>query len=135
MAIIFDTGKARFDSTTVPAMAFSVVSSLHNQTQTANEYLLIRSFVVTQNDILAALRAASETEYTVPHRGSGKTRLEGWKLLQSGNPMEGIPKGIQGSLFNDRNDLAVAGERLANNLLSLPEADLAAYIKSLSGTE
>lgn len=111
------------------------MSTLRNPAQTANEYLLIKSFVLTQNDILAALEKATGTKWTVVHRDSVETRQQGWKLIESGNPQEGIPKVIQGSLFNDKTDVVVAEKRLVNGLLNLPDIDLGEYVKALVGTQ
>lgn len=107
------------------------MSVLRNPVQTANEYLKIRSFVVTQNDILASLEKTTGTKWKVVHCDSEETRLQGWELVESGKPQEGIPKVIQGSLFNDKNDIVMAKEQLVNGLLSLPEVDLGEYVKTL----
>lgn len=112
-------------------MAMSVVSVLRNPMQTANQYLLIGSFTVMQRDILAALEEVTGSKWTVSYCDSEDTRQTGWKLVQAGNPQEGIPKVIQGSLFNDNNDLAIDKERFANVLLNLPEVDMGEYVKSL----
>ena len=135
MATIYDIGKARFDSTTLPVTALSVVSTLCNLTRTANEYLLTRSFVLTQSDILVALEKATGTKWTVAYRDSEETRWQGWKLVESGNPQEGIPKVVQGSLFNDKTDVVVAEERLVNDLLNLPRVDLGEYAKTSVATQ
>ena len=117
-------------STTLPVMAQSMISVLQNPTRTASQYLLIGSFVVTQNDILAALEEATASKCIVSHCDSEETRQICWKLVQAGSPQEGIPKVIQGSLFSDKNDITIDKERFANSL-NLSEVDLRGYIKSL----
>ena len=86
---------------------------------------------MTQNDVLAALEDATGSKWNVNYRNSEETRLEGWNLVQGGNARVGIPKIIQGALFNDKNDVAVGKSSLANSLLSLPEGSLREYVKSL----
>lgn len=88
-------------------MAQSIVSVLQNPTQTANQYLLIGRFVATRNDILAVLEDATASKWTVSHCDSEETRQIGWKLVQAGNPQEGISKAIQGSLLSDKNDITI----------------------------
>jgi hypothetical protein len=109
----------------------SVVSVLRDLDQTANEYLLIGSFIVTQNDILAALENATGAKWTIVHRDSEETRQHGWKLFESGSPQEGIPKIVQGSLFSDETNIVMPREQLVNGLLNLPNVELSEYIKDL----
>ncbi|KAL7953235.1 hypothetical protein V8C34DRAFT_321410 [Trichoderma compactum] len=54
-ATIFDTGEVCFDSTTIPTIVRSVVSVLQRPADSANKYLLIRTFIVSQLEILIAL--------------------------------------------------------------------------------
>ena len=112
-------------------MAQSVVSILLSPDQTANQYLLIRSFVVTQNDVLAALESATGTKWKVIQMNADEVRQQGWKLVETGKPQDGIPKVVQGSLFNDQTDFVAVKEQLANGLLSLPHVDLNEYVMSL----
>lgn len=87
--------------------------------------------MVTPTDILEALENATGARWRVVYRDSEETRQEGWRLIRSGNPRDGIPKVIQGSLFNDKNDATVSEKLLANSLLGLPKVDLEAYINGL----
>ena len=61
-------------STTLPVMAQSMISVLQNPTRTASQYILIGSFVVTQNDIPAALEEATASKCTVSHCDSEESR-------------------------------------------------------------
>lgn len=122
---------ARFDASTLPFMAKAVVSVLQKPLETVNKYLLIRSFVITPIDVLNALEDISGSKWKVTHLESKKTLKEGWKLLEDGKPEAGIPKIVQGALFNDKTRATVSPDRLSNRLLELPNMDLREYIRSL----
>ncbi|KAF4472612.1 hypothetical protein FALBO_479 [Fusarium albosuccineum] len=130
-ATIFDSGKARFDSTVLPKVASAVISILKNPDITANRYLVVRNFVVSQNEILAAVEDATGTKWTRTYLDSNVTKKKGWELLQSGNPVAGIPKIIQGSLFYGDTDVATPADQLDNRLLGVAELELQEYIKRL----
>ncbi|KAF4994748.1 hypothetical protein FDECE_13021 [Fusarium decemcellulare] len=128
-ATIFDSGKVRFDSAVLPEVASAVVSILKNPDITASRYLVVRNFVVSQNEILAALEDATGNNWNRTYVDSNETKKKGWELLQSGQPAAGIPKIIQGSLFHDDNDVATPADQLDNRLLGMAELDLREYIK------
>lgn len=87
--------------------------------------------MLTPRDLLAALENATGVKWTVNRRDSEETRQRGWKLIQDGKPHEGIPKVVQGSLFNDKTDFVVPEDQLSNKVLNLPETDLEEYVKRL----
>lgn len=130
-ATIFDTGEARFDSTTIPTMAQSVVSVLQRPADSANQYLSIRSFIVSQSEILAALKDITQSKWSVSYVDAENLRQEGWRLLAGGNPKQGIQSIIRGALFQGQRDISVSQDVLANTQLGLPTADLRDYLESM----
>ncbi|KAL7896290.1 hypothetical protein HDV63DRAFT_413289 [Trichoderma sp. SZMC 28014] len=130
-ATIFDTGEARFDSTTIPNMAQSVVSVLQRPADSANEYLVIRSFVVSQSEILAALEDITRSKWRVSYVDAENLRQEGWRLLAGGNPRQGIQSIVRGSLFQGQKDISVSQDTLSTIQLGLPTTDLRDYLESL----
>ncbi|KAM0265398.1 hypothetical protein ACHAQJ_000240 [Trichoderma viride] len=130
-ATIFDTGEARFDSTTIPAMAQSVVSVLQRPADSANQYLLIRSFVVSQSEILAVLEDITQSKWLVSYVNAENLRQEGWRLLAGGNPKQGIESIIRGALFQGQKDISVYQDDLANTQLGLPTTNLRDYLESM----
>ncbi|KAK1240045.1 hypothetical protein MKX08_007487, partial [Trichoderma sp. CBMAI-0020] len=113
-ATIFDTGEAHFGSTPIPTMVQSVASVLQRPADSANQYLSIRSFVVSQSEILAALEGIARSKWSVSYVDAGDIRLEGWRLLAGGNPKQGIESIIRGALFQGQRDNSVSQDALAN---------------------
>lgn len=130
-ATIFDTGEARFDSTTIPAMTRSVVSVLQKPADSANKYLLIRSFTVSQSEILAALEDITQSKWSVSYVNAENLRQEGWKMLAGGNPKEGIENIVRGALFQGKKDISVSQDVLANTQLGIQTTNLRDYLESM----
>ncbi|KAM0520733.1 hypothetical protein ACHAPE_003131 [Trichoderma viride] len=128
-AAIFDTGTARFDSTTIPTMAQSVVSVLQKPADSTNQYLSIRSLIVSQSEILAALEDITQSKWSVSYVDAENLRQEGWKLLAGGNPKQGIESIIRGALFQGQRDISVSQDVLVNTQLGLPTTDLRGYLE------
>lgn len=128
-ATIFDTGEARFDSTTIPTMAQSVVSVLQKPADSTNQYLSIRSFIVSQSEILAALEDITQSKWSVSYVDAENLRQEGWRLLAGGNPKQGIESIIRGALFQGQRDISVSQDVLVNTQLGLPTTDLRGYLE------
>ncbi|KAL5095314.1 hypothetical protein Trisim1_000090 [Trichoderma cf. simile WF8] len=130
-ATIFDTGEARFDSTTIPAMTRSVVSVLQKPADSGNKYLQIRSFTVSQSEILAALEDITQSKWSVSYVDAENLRQEGWKLLAGGNPKEGIENIVRGALFQGKKDISVSQDVLANTQLGIQTTNLRDYLESM----
>ncbi|KAH8122252.1 hypothetical protein FP744_10006150 [Trichoderma asperellum] len=130
-ATIFDTGEARFDSTTIPTMTQGVVSVLQRPVDSANQYLLIRSFIVSQSEILAVLEDITQSKWRVSYVNAENLRKEGWRLLAGGNPKQGIESIVRGALFQGQKDISVSRDVLANTQLGLPITNLRDYLESI----
>ncbi|KAL7939397.1 hypothetical protein V8C35DRAFT_326449 [Trichoderma chlorosporum] len=129
-ATLFDTGEVRFDCTTLPTMAQSVVSVLQKPAESANQYLLIRSFVVSQLEILAALEDITKSKWSVSYVNAENLRQEGWKSLASGDKA-GVENIIRGALFQGKRDLSVSQDVLVNTQLGLPVTNFRDYLESI----
>lgn len=112
-------------------MAQSVVSVLQRPADSANQYLSIRSFIVSQSEILAALKDITQSKWSVSYVDAENLRQEGWRLLAGGNPKQGIQSIIRGALFQGQRDISVSQDVLANTQLGLPTADLRDYLESM----
>ncbi|UKZ79038.1 hypothetical protein TrVFT333_006789 [Trichoderma virens FT-333] len=130
-ATIFDTGEARFDSTTIPTMARSVVSVLLRPADSANKYLLIRSFIVSQSEILAAFEDITQSKWSISYVNAESLRQEGWRLLADNNPKQGIESIIRGALFQGQKNISVSQDALANTQLGLQTTNLRHYLESI----
>lgn len=112
-------------------MAQSVVSVLQRPADSANQYLLIRSFIVSQSEILAALEDITRSKWRVSYVNAENLRQEGWRLLAGGNPKQGIESIIRGALFQGQKDISVSQDVLANEQLGLPTSNLRDYLESV----
>lgn len=112
-------------------MAQSVVSVLQRAADSANQYLSIRSFIVSQSEILAALKGITQSKWSVSYVDAENLRQEGWRLLAGGNPKQGIQSIIRGALFQGQRDISVSQDVLANTQLGLPTTNLRDYLESM----
>lgn len=112
-------------------MAQSVVSVLQRPADSANQYLLIRSFVVSQSEILEVLEDITQSNWSVSYVNAEGLRQEGWRLLAGGNPKQGIESIVRGALFGGQKDISVSQDVLANTQLGLPTTNLRDYLESM----
>jgi hypothetical protein len=129
-AIITDSGNEPYLTTTIPQIALAITSVLSHPAETLNKYLMITSWITTQNKVVEALEAATDSKWDVTHVPSEQRHKEGLERLSKGNFM-----GI-GNLWNvwcHADGKGHVGEegRLANGLLDLPEEDLKAVVKEI----
>lgn len=112
-------------------MAQSVVSVLQRPADSANQYLLIRSFVVLQSEILAVLEDITQSKWRVTYVNAENLRQEGWRLLAGGDPKQGIQSIVRGALFQGQKDISVSQHVLANTQLGLPTTNVRHYLETM----
>jgi hypothetical protein len=112
-------------------MAQSVVSVLQRPADSVNQYLSIRSFILSQSEILAVLEDITQSKWRVSFVDAENLRQEGWALLTGGNPNQGIESIIRGALFQGQKDISVSQDVLANTQLGLPTTNLRDYLESM----
>lgn len=91
-ATLYDSGNIPYDATTVPQVARAVVSVLRHAEATANQYVYIKSFTLTQLRVLEALERHSGSKYEVSHASTLDSRREGMELIEKGDLQNGYPK-------------------------------------------
>lgn len=94
-AIIFDDGTSPFDATTKRQLGRAVVAALlpKNFSVTANEYIFVHSFTLTQNQVLGYLQAATNTSWSIEYRKAAEQSVNGrtafFEIMNSGkSPLE-----------------------------------------------
>ena len=123
-ATIWDTGDVKWSATTLATIGLAVKNALLISEKTANKYLGIASFTVTQNEVLAAFEKATGTKWEVERVQSEEKKKVGEEMWGKGD--------IQGAFILIAYAMFVAGhgcnfpEELgtANELLSLPKEEL-----------
>ena len=84
-AHILEPGSRRFSATTLSTLGQSVVSILLHPAQTANKYIYVSSFAVSQNDILAAVQKYDKGgEWKVERGASYEEAVKRRQSLQGG---------------------------------------------------
>lgn len=84
-ASILDGGNQPFSLTNLDQVANSVVAIISKPEQTANQFLYVDSFTVTQNQILAALEKATGKKWDVTASTTHAAIKHGRELLAKGD--------------------------------------------------
>jgi len=106
-ALIFDSGDAKFSVTNLETIGTAVAAILRKPEETANKYIYISSFSISQNEILAALEKLTGKKWTIERTTAAKSILTGQeelgrgefigafdivKGIVAGSPITGLPK-------------------------------------------
>lgn len=111
--------------TLLSTTAAAVASTLKHPTLTANQYVRINSYRVSQQEILAALQKATGGEkWSVSHTTTEETFQEAFKKLAlDSSDYHGTAAAILGTFFSNDLDTDYAAQGLlANERLGLPKA-------------
>jgi hypothetical protein len=95
-ATIYDSGNQPYEATNVAQVSHAVTATLVHANKTANQYVYINSFTLTQNKLLAALERASGTKWDVTHSTAkefGESSLTKLKESESQSPVRMSPVG------------------------------------------
>ena len=141
-ATVYDSGNQPYEATNVAQVAHAVTATLVHTNKTANQYVYINSFTLTQNKVLAALEKASGRKWDVSHSTASELGdLSLKKLSESesqtpvrmspmGNYPDGAPQLISAVIYGYRpagvvslNDFE-GKAKMWNQRLGLKEEDL-----------
>ena len=120
-AEVLDDGEKRFSVTNMAQIAIAVRRALEKGEETRNRFLLIQSFVTTQNEIVKALEKVTEAKWEVEKIDSKNYMEEQIAKAQKGDhdAMYSVIWGICVTKSDWRQD-----KKFANELLGLEEEDL-----------
>ena len=125
-ARLFDGGDIRWSASTTRQVGRAVVKTLANEASTANQMLLVQSFCVTQNEVIAAVEEITGKKLK-------RTRVDGHQYL-----LDEAAKGEEGDADAVEEAVAVCGilrsnwegkAEFANEKLALEEEDLLEVVK------
>ncbi|KAH8678626.1 hypothetical protein BGZ60DRAFT_401477 [Tricladium varicosporioides] len=128
-ATIYDGGYRPFSVTNLDQVASAVVSILSYPKETANRYLYINSFTVTQSEILGVLETETGNKWVVEERRIKDAMKEGkMGVGEFGGSMlllhaSFLGEGVGADYGRD--------EVLANEMLGLPKQDLTDTVRNM----
>ncbi|KAI9737815.1 MAG: hypothetical protein M1834_009184 [Cirrosporium novae-zelandiae] len=130
-ATIYDSGNEAFSTTTVAQIGRAVSRILELPDKTANQYLWVKSFTTTQNELISILEEVTGTKWDIQKGSAGDIYKMGQEKFAKKDPSSFI-NFLQAYLLIDGSGLStVSDEEAANDLLGLPKEDLKDTIKSL----
>ena len=130
-ALIFNEGNDTWSTTRLASIGLAVKNAMLIPDQTANRYLFIDSFTVSQNQVLAAFEKATADKWDVTRVDAEEQRKIGMDKMAQGD--------FSGAMSLIRYINCVDGhggnyalyEETANELLSLPKQTLDEVIEDI----
>ena len=121
---ILNDGNDTWSTSTLATIGQAVKNALLIPEQTANKYLFIDSFTVSQNQVLASFEKATGTKWEVTHVDAEEQKKSGFEKMSKGD--------FSGAMSLIRYINCVSGhggnyieyQESANELLSLPKRTL-----------
>ncbi|KAI8922224.1 hypothetical protein DFJ77DRAFT_495485 [Powellomyces hirtus] len=133
-ATILDGGNHTTSYTNLATIGKAVANILSQPAETANRSIYISSFATTQNQLLAALEAATATKFTATHLTTDDVLKQGGELVAAGDLVNGIGALILGNYYQPGTghhfEQDVSGG-VANSLLGLPKETLEESVKAV----
>ncbi|OTB02681.1 hypothetical protein M426DRAFT_322440 [Hypoxylon sp. CI-4A] len=127
-ATIYDSGKELLHASNLPFIGKAVAAVLSQPEKTANQYLSIASFNISQNQILGIVEAETGEKWTVEKLSAAEQEKIGAEKLKQGD-YSAFSNFLRGHLYADGANHALKAEDSANSLLGLQEEDLAVAVK------
>lgn len=129
-ATIFDGGDIPFEATNLDQVGRALAKCLKNPGLTANHYVYVNSFTVTQNEVLKALERATGEKFNVTNGTVNELWQDGANQVKEGQGL-GVLKMIAGAIYGKGNLANFSKSRgLWNEKLGLPQEDLDVSIQT-----
>ncbi|KAJ3152808.1 hypothetical protein HDU89_001011 [Geranomyces variabilis] len=133
-ATIYDSGDRRSSVSTLAQIGRAVAATLTHPTETANKYIFVNSFTLTQNETLAALESATGHKFTVTRRTTADANKAGMEKLAKGDIENAVADLILSGFYgegtgNDFENDVEGGT--SNKVLGLPTEKLDEVIKQV----
>ncbi|KAL2881605.1 hypothetical protein SGCOL_003173 [Colletotrichum sp. CLE4] len=125
---IFDSGNQKVSTTSLSFLAKGIVAVLQHPAETANKYINIVEFEVTQNELHKLFEEETGSKFTVEHKTADEAEKEGKEKLKAGGrfPFEEF---LQKYWFGDVPGHAIKEEDKSNKILELPQSDLREVVR------
>lgn len=123
-AIVLNDGNGKWSTTTLASIGLAVKNAMLVPEKTANKYIYVNSFTLSQNDILTSLEKATGVTWDVDHVDAEEQKNAGMAKMAGGD--------FSGAMSIIRYMHNVEGhgcnfatyKESSNELLSLPKLDL-----------
>jgi hypothetical protein len=113
-----------------PNIGRSVVGVLRKPNETANRYVRVASFVVSQNELLAVIEKVAGEKFTIEHSTAKQMQVEGLEALKT-YAMPGVLKLLVYGIFGEGNGADYALRKNDSALLGLESEDLEAVVRGI----
>ncbi|KAI8167533.1 hypothetical protein KHU50_006487 [Colletotrichum sp. SAR 10_65] len=125
---IFDSGNQKVSTTSLVFLAEGIAAVIKHPDETANQYINIIEFDVTQNQLLKLFEEETGAKWTVNHKTADEVNEEGKRKLAAGGrfPFEEF---LIKYHFADVPGHSIPEEGKANKVLELPQSDLREFVK------
>ncbi|KAK0725131.1 hypothetical protein B0H67DRAFT_482519 [Lasiosphaeris hirsuta] len=135
-ARVFDSGNQPASTCTLAFIGEATVAVLLHEEKTANKYIEVAEFNVTQNQIIAILEEESGAKFTISHEKTSDLARIGLEKISRGEYHASFLDILQSITFVDGAPYAIPDDQLANKALGLNSRDvrnvLKDYVKSRS---
>jgi len=127
---LIDNGTTPFSSTNLSQIGKALIAILQHPAETANKYIYVSSFNISQSDILAVFEKVSGEKWTAKNVDSKELIQDATKRFQAGD-FGAISDLIRGAAFGEQGlgDSRPAG--LWNERLGLQQEDLEETVKTV----
>lgn len=123
-AVLYDDGTTKWSTTTLARIGLAVKNAMLIPEKTANKYIFIDSFTVSQKDVLAAFEKATAKKWEATHADLENDKEEGLEKMAKGD-FAGAANLIRYiNLTPGHGGNYMEYEEGANELLSLPKETL-----------
>ncbi|KAF7935807.1 uncharacterized protein EAE98_002027 [Botrytis deweyae] len=130
-AVIYNEGKDAYSTTTMASIGTALKNALFHPEETANKYLFISSFHVSQNQILASLEKATDKKWDVSYVDAEEQKKIGMEKIEKGD--------LSGAMGLIRYINSVKGyggdyteyEEMSNELLGVQKEDLDKVVRGI----
>ena len=121
-ATIYDSGDTVTNFTNLDAVGQATLGILVHPAETANRYVFINSFRVTQNEILKALETAAGEKWNIKKTTCEEESRLGREMMEKGD-WRGVGHAIMGASYSGGKYDFAQGRELDNQLLGVPHVE------------
>jgi hypothetical protein len=125
-AKIFDSGNEPYYASNLPFVGKSVAAILMKSEKTANKYLTVASFTITQREVLEILEQETDVKFQITNVKTSDLEKIGDEMLAKGEPGAFFQYALQWMFADGANHAVKENDA---QLLGLDEDDLRATIK------
>ncbi|KAF1981453.1 NmrA-like family protein [Aulographum hederae CBS 113979] len=101
-ATIYNGGTSSYSATNLARIGEAVSAVLLHPAETANQYVYVHSFAVTQQRVLAALEASTGAKFAVTEAQSEELKKEGLAALEKGDEAVGLMKTVGAAVYGPK---------------------------------